>query len=383
MRNTDNTAQFCSDCASAVYKTQYRDSLERSIGAAPSWTNGGSIQVRNEKSFKSPRQLYDLIDSYVSGQEDAKKAICIAVYNHMLRINAPEGVEIGRSNVLMIGPTGSGKTFLIQTLAKQCNIPMVIADVTGMTEAGYKGNNVENILTSLFLKARQNLSSAEKGIVYIDEIDKIAGCAGSDKDVSGRGVQKGLLKILEGSKIQVPTSFNQNPALVEMDTSNILFVLGGAFSALEREMVAKKSVKGIGFTNELRDVEVDKDELRKGITADDLINGGFMAEFIGRCPVITTLKSLKKQDLLDILTKKKNCLLKEYTDLFNLDGIQLNISQEALDLVVDDAIRREVGARGLRSSMEKLLKDAMFDRDRSIIEVGYDTAKQYFGESNA
>ena len=328
----------------------------------------------NEK-IPTPKEIKQILDDYVIGQEEAKKTLSVAVYNHYKRIASEEqnkegsnDVEIQKSNILLLGPTGCGKTLLAKTLAKILNVPFAIADATTLTEAGYVGEDVENILLKLIQAADGDIEKAEKGIIYIDEIDKITRKSENPsitRDVSGEGVQQALLKIIEGTIASVPPQGGRkhpNQELIQINTDNILFICGGAFEGLENIIKDRTGKKAIGFGTKIESKkEVNRYEIFKELLPQDLLKYGLIPEFIGRLPIIATLQDLDKEALIKITTEPKNSLVKQYQKLLELDGVELEFSKEALEAIVDKAIERKTGARGLRSIIEDIMRDIMFD----------------------
>ena len=364
---------ICDECVSIC-----SDIIEESMEEEYETPQGAAQSIK----LLTPEQIKTLLDEYVIGQDEAKKTLAVSVYNHYKRVTKPpvqgdEDVELQKSNILMLGPTGSGKTYLAQTLAKIINVPFAIADATTLTEAGYVGEDVENILLKLIQAADYNIERAELGIIYIDEIDKISKKGENvsiTRDVSGEGVQQALLKIVEGTVASVPPQGGRKhpqQELIQINTNNILFIVGGAFDGLDKIINARMDRRSMGFnaTVESRDSRQLDATLRE-VLPQDLVKFGLIPEFIGRVPVVTTLNELDREALIRILKEPKNALIKQYRKLFAYDGVKLTFEDEALDAIADLAIERKTGARGLRSIMEKVMMDVMYTipSDKSIRE---------------
>ena len=378
---------ICEDCAVQAYQ------VATANGFGPEARKGIKPDFKNQRIPK-PKEIKEHLDQYVIGQDEAKRYLSVAVYNHYKRLQQPKddnGVEIEKSNIIMVGSTGTGKTLLARTIAKMLDVPFTIVDATVFTEAGYVGEDVESILTRLLQVADYNVEAAQRGIVFVDEIDKIARKTDNPsitRDVSGEGVQQGLLKLLEGTIVNVPPQGGRkhpDQEYIHIDTHNILFICGGAFDGIERKIAQRLNTHVVGYNSVQNVRKIDKNELMQYVQPQDLKSFGLIPEIIGRLPVLTYLNQLDRKALTRILTEPKNSIVKQYVKLFKMDGIKLTFSQEALDLIVDKAVEYKLGARGLRSIVENIMMDAMFEtpsKKMKSFEVTREYAQKQLDQSH-
>jgi len=359
-----NGVYICKNCVVSAYKIMFGDEQENP-------TSQDSELLEAVDKLMTPKELNNFLGDYIVGQEKARKLLSVAVYNHYKRIFKTNQIEdddteIAKSNVLLIGPTGSGKTLMAQTIARVLNVPIAIADATSLTEAGYVGEDVENILTKLLQSAGGDIKKAQKGIIFLDEIDKVSRMSENrsiTRDVSGEGVQQALLKIIEGSKVNIPPKGGRkhpNQEFTSLDTTNILFICGGAFDGLEDILKRKQGKNVLGFGQEKK----TKDEQKMSfdmVEPDDLVSYGLIPELVGRLPIIASLSEITEEDMIHILTEPKNSLVKQYKKLFSIDGVELNFDDDALKAIAKKAIKRKTGARGLRAIMEENMIDIMYE----------------------
>ena len=384
--SADGSSYICEDCVNTI-----EEAIKgfKNTSAIPA---GGKTPNMDLEKIPKPKEIFDFLNGYVIGQESAKKYLSVAVYNHYKRLGQPsdDETDIEKSNIIMVGPTGTGKTLLAKTIARLLDVPFTIVDATVLTQAGYVGEDIESLLTHLLQVADYDVAKAERGIVFIDEIDKIARKGDNPsitRDVSGEGVQQGLLKLLEGSVVNVPPQGGRKhpeQRMIPVDTKNILFICGGAFDGIERKIAQRLNSHVVGYSNTARK-GVDRDNFLQYVAPQDLKSFGLIPEIIGRLPILTHLEPLDRDALRRVLTEPKNAITRQYEKLFRMDGVELVFTSEALDLIVDKAIEYKLGARGLRSIVETVMMDAMFELpsgEDKHFEVTADYALKKLEEAN-
>lgn len=384
---TGMNGYICDSCSTQAYEIT-REALGET-------GRGGKTSTRlNVEELPKPQEIKQFLDQYVIGQDDAKRFLSVSVYNHYKRLlqhNTKDDVEIEKSNIIMVGSTGTGKTLLARTIAKLLKVPFTIVDATVLTEAGYVGEDIESILTRLLQVADYNVPEAEQGIVFIDEIDKIARKSDNPsitRDVSGEGVQQGLLKLLEGSVINVPPQGGRkhpDQKMIQVDTKNILFICGGAFDGIEKKIAQRLNTHVVGYSASKSTATIDKNNMLQYIAPQDLKSFGLIPEIIGRLPILTYLQPLDRDALRAILTEPKNSIIKQYIKLFEMDGVKLSFQDGVYDYIVDKAVEYKLGARGLRSIVETIMMDIMFDipsQDCKTYELTLDYAKRQLEKAN-